>query len=164
MGRQKQMSQRTHDMYAYYCEGHSLLEVAERWGVSKQRVHQIFERYGLKMRQPYQPIRLKCSNLDEIYSRYQAGERIDDLAQEYGLSSVHIYHLLRKNAYPLQALKGSEERVAEMYRDYQDGLTHRQIAEKHNISQGYVSALFRKFGFTEEAETYEQWKARRTRR
>jgi hypothetical protein len=43
--------ERAERMYAYYLEDHTLQEVADRWEVSRQRVHQLFKTYGFEIRQ-----------------------------------------------------------------------------------------------------------------
>ncbi len=50
MTRTKVPINRHKDMYDYYQEGHSLQEVGEMWGVSRERVRQIFEKHNLPRR------------------------------------------------------------------------------------------------------------------
>lgn len=44
------VADRVGELYAMYCEGKSLAEVGKFYGVSKQRVSQLFKMYNMPMR------------------------------------------------------------------------------------------------------------------
>lgn len=49
-------------------------------------------------------------NLDEIYHRYIDGERLVDLASEYGIAKSYLFDLLKKNNFQLAANQQEAER------------------------------------------------------
>lgn len=48
--RRNAVVKRAHQMHQYYRDGHTLEEVGEKWGITRQRVQQIFTNHGLSSR------------------------------------------------------------------------------------------------------------------
>lgn len=138
------------EMYEYYTADHSIEEVGAAWGISKQRVHQIFIEFGFE-RRPRQWRRPRIFNRPDvlaIYPRYIAGEKTAILAAEIGVSISTFRNLIKRCGLQLRLQHWTKEQVEDMYRLKRDqGFTQAEIGERYGLGQSRVSALFVRYGY-----------------
>src|SRR4051794_34902333 len=85
-------------MYDAYAGGNSAAEVAEMFGVSASRVHQLFARFGLMMPPPGRPRRRRRyadqgerdARAREMYELYASGASLAEVAAQFGTSAPNV--------------------------------------------------------------------------
>ena len=124
-------------------DGHTITSIAKHFGISKQRVSEIFRLYN-------QPLRITATD-DDI----RAINNPERIADTFGISVLRARERMKRlGLYKTQPHKGrppfsiwTKDKVEPMYQDYQDGMTQANIAVKYGIKQSTVSMLFIKHGF-----------------
>jgi transposase len=134
---------REREVVTMFKQGMKASDIARHFGVSRERIRQMLARGGSQTSQPTIADRL---DLADLFRRYQAGERIEDLAQEVEISRQYLYDLFRKHGFTKsrkgRPYKWTAQRVAEMHRDYMAGMTQNELAKKYGVKQTYISSLF----------------------
>jgi hypothetical protein len=85
------------EMHIEYSNGKSLKEIGAAFAASHERVRQLFIKYGYWVREHGKTLKNKSLAhlpIDTIQKRYEAGERLRDLASEYDCSEASIYNFL----------------------------------------------------------------------
>lgn len=120
-------------------EGQTVIQIAAHFGITRQRVSQIFRYYDM-------PLRISVPN--EVARTIPDPSRLS-LLYGFKISSMRTRLTRMGFKFPRQPYTRSiwtEDRVMAMYRDYEAGMTQVQIAEKYGIHQTGVSRLFTDWG------------------
>jgi uncharacterized protein (DUF433 family) len=86
-----QKTSRNADLIAYYADDHTLLQCAEHFNLSRERVRQILHDHHVPSVAHYK----RGVDLTEIADRYQAGDTIHRLCIDYNKSSRSIVKILQ---------------------------------------------------------------------
>lgn len=134
------MRNRFDDMCKMRSEGKTINEIASHYGISKQRVSQLFREHNM-------PLRLDATN-EEILSSV---DNLETLANQYGIKTESLIARAKRLgvSFPRKQnkrYKWPKERVMEMYRDYEGGMTQAEIGAKYGIHQTQVSYAFAEYG------------------
>jgi transposase len=138
---QKRLDQRFNEMVEMREQGKSIIEIAKYYGISKQRVSELFNQHGM-------PLRVSLKNSD--IKRLKDPEII---ASTYKVTILHVKSRMRRLglSYPKKqgrnTIKWTKEKVAVLYAEYENGLSQQQLGEKYKTSQTRISTLFLKYGF-----------------
>ena len=127
-------------MWRLYRRGFTLDQVGQRFSCSRQNVHAIFARRGLKMRHRNE---LPKKLVRRMYATYLSGLSLEKVGQKFGgrtagaICSLFKHHdlLRRRNELP-------EKRVREMWQAYLSGLSLVAVARKFGRSEGAVQQAF----------------------
>jgi len=131
-------NKRFQDMCQMRDDGKTINEIAAHYGITKQRVSQIFRSHD-------KPLKRRVSDGDILTGTPEI------VAQRYGLKTVSIVARMKKLGitFPHKPYTRSIwpiERVMTLYEDYLAGMTQEQIACKYGIHQTTVSTVFRRNG------------------
>lgn len=147
--------QRAKDMYVMYAEeGKTFQQIADHYGISKQRVAQILHNNGFETHR-----RTKCAGLDleAIYARYQAGYTIAEISRDYEITPMYLAVLLRKRGYATddkpRGYVWTPERLAALKADYDSGMAQSEIAKKYGVWQTGISSVMRKYGISRRPQS-----------
>lgn len=149
------MLDRFNDMVRMREEGKTIIEIAKHYGISKQRVSELFNKNG-------KPLRISIKNSD--IRRLKDPEIIADT---YNITVLHAKVRMRELglSYPkktgYRTAKWTRDKVQEMYDDYTSGLSQHQIAAKYHTSQSRISVLFIKYGFKTRKNGWPEGKPRK---
>lgn len=90
--------------------------------------------------------RLAPLAIDELVTRYNAGETIRALSREYGVSRSGLRQLLRGEGVPLREQGITPEDAERAVRLYESGLTIRQVVEQVGYSFGTIQRMLNEKG------------------
>lgn len=133
--------------------GVSLPTIARYFGIDRKAVQRAIVAYNPKRdavgnrRDPASP-RLADNvrpHLPDIFGRYQAGETIEEMAAEYGVSPAYLHELLRTAGMPVRAMPGRGRRYKnigplEFIDTWQNATTPTEVAEKLRMPLNAVLA------------------------
>lgn len=93
------VTQRVKEMYSSYEAGATLEEIAVRFGISRERVRQLFRQAGLSTRSVREAAALKHrllvdANRDGIVSAFEGGKTAENIAADLGLSLKLVREVL----------------------------------------------------------------------
>lgn len=133
--------------------GKTIMEIAEHFGITKQRVSQIFRYHDMPLR-----VDVPTDVVIQI-----ADPKI--LAEQYGFQVDSMKARLRRLGFvlPRQPYTRSiwpKEKVMEMYQDYEAGMTQTEIAVKYDTDQSEVSRLFIDWGLKTRGRGWAKGKPR----
>lgn len=124
------------EIYEKYQNGISLKDMTQLYDCSQSTLYSNLRQYCEKNNLPFQ--RQKCTSSktklsdQKIYTLYQSGMTIDDIANQYNYSSSITYDTLyqycKKKHLPFQKLP-----IREVYELYQKGTTIKDIANQYNF-------------------------------
>lgn len=86
----QECSNRDQSLISFFNEGHTLQEIGDRFGISRERARQILNRYGISKRTGHRPPPYRAALLTD----YRSGESIQTLAERYGLKITTLRNVL----------------------------------------------------------------------
>ena len=128
------------EMVAARNEGLSGSEIAREFGVSRQRVSELFKKHG---------IALKVTITDEDIKRIGDADKI---ANTYNITINHARSRMRQLGLFISQRPGvkwskwTRELVLPMHDEYMNGSSQKEIGIKYGIAQNTVSMLFKRYG------------------
>lgn len=149
---------RSKEMIEAYQAGATMAELGTKFGITRQRVSQIFKKHGIHVepsrrgRKPVDPETTKkyVAEAVKLGSKVQA-------AQVFGVSPDTIGRALRRAGISLKVGKFTDEKVkADIIKRYEAGERLREIAERYDTRAQHVNSLLRKWGV--EAKRAALWK------
>lgn len=89
-------------MYSMYAEGSTLEQVAARYGVSRQRVLQVFQENGLATRSTAETHALRRERLfreygEKVLALSQQSEDVDAIAAQLGITRKVVNDIIARN-------------------------------------------------------------------
>ena len=133
-------------MHAVYQDGATLEEVGKRYGITRERVRQLFKKAGLKTRSRQETLELKRRRdptVAEMYALYEQGATLKEVGPQFGRSAERVGELFEKAGLKRRS---RERPVQEMHTLYKDGATLDEVGERFGISGSQVCHLFKKAG------------------
>jgi DNA-directed RNA polymerase sigma subunit (sigma70/sigma32) len=143
---------RVQEMYALYQDGATLNKVGERYGVTRERVRQLFNKAGLatrSRREASERNRTPGPPVVEMYALHEQGATLKEVGKQFGLSGSHVGYLFKKADLQRQPRRGRP--VQEMHTLYKQGTTLKEVGEQFGLSASQVSRLFKKAGLQRRA-------------
>jgi hypothetical protein len=150
--------ERTQEMLNEYEAGTSMAEIGEKFGITKQRVSQIFKKRGIYIA----PSRRGRRAVDQETTQKYVAEAIklgskSQAAKTFGVSPDTIARALRRAGVKISTGKFTGEKVkADIISRYHSGEGLREIAEVYGTKAQHVNSLLRKWGV--EAKRAALWK------
>lgn len=138
-----------------YQAGESSSEIAEDFDVAPSSILRRLRKCGVTTRLGDGPVRLRKLNeaqIQEAARRYQTGESMSELAQDFGVSDGTISRSLRRHGVAIRPCKFSEEQEQEICRRYEDGEATYEIACALGIERTSVIRCARRHGVTIRTE------------
>lgn len=131
-----------------YDNGMTLADVGKLYGVSRQRIYQIFEHSDGWERQRYH--RTDTVRMVRVFT--DAGMSIRDIAERLDMSPGYVAQICAdekiSNTHGVRQRKTTSHlRAQEMHRLSEAGYTQKQIGDIYGIGQNAVSAFMRAYGF-----------------
>ena len=135
----EQQMRRFQQMCNMHDNGYSIMQMANRFSITKQRVSQIFREQGM-------PLRIDASDQELLAVR---DPKV--IARRYGFRLISVKARMKRlgiilTKQPYTKTKFTDTCITAMIVDYRNGMKQREIAEKYNTQQGYVSKLLRQNG------------------
>jgi transposase len=117
---------------------HTIVELSEIFGVSKQRVLQICDKYNCRKfyisRKQYDERNM------QIVQMRESGDSTEKIGEIFGISSATVYAICLRYNYAAERMsKDTYEQIIGLYKDGKH--TQVELAEKFNISQTHVSRI-----------------------
>jgi transposase len=146
------------EMRALYERGATLREVGEEFGISGERVGQLFRGAGLRTRSTGETRALEREpRAREMYELYGQGMTLGEVGEKFGISASGVRHLFEIEGLPLDSRARAdaskreqkrvrESRAAQMYELYERGATVAEVGEKFGVSPSRVGQLFQETG------------------
>jgi uncharacterized protein (DUF433 family) len=103
-------AQQVEQVLARYAAGEPVHEIAKRFGITANRVWREARLAGAAVRPTKRAPVLTDQQAMEVAAAYRAGTRVQDLAQQYGVSRTAIYGALRRQGAPVGARRGRPSR------------------------------------------------------
>lgn len=103
--------------------------------------------------------RLTPQVIEELVSRYTAGETIRALSREYDISRSGLRTLLQREGVVLRAYGITPEEAENAVRLYEQGLTIRQVADEMGHSYGTIRTMLHETGASIRAGGRGKWPA-----
>jgi len=141
-----------------YHAGASMSEIGEKFGITRQRVSQIFKKHGVHV----PPARRGRRPVDEATTQRYVAEAVklgskSKAARAFGVSPDTIARALLRAGVKISRGKFTNEQVkADIIRRYHSGDGLREIAESYGTRAQHVNSLLRKWGV--EAKRAALWK------
>ena len=139
-------------MRRLYDGGATLAEVGRAFGVSKQRVHGLFDKHGIPRRErqpPNTPSPYTPEQVAAMRKRYESGASMTEVGSEFGVGRSTVRRLFVKHGIPRRTGGGPPlpaERFRAMRDYYQDGHSLEETAARFGVSAMSVLRLFRRRG------------------
>jgi predicted DNA-binding protein YlxM (UPF0122 family) len=155
---QQLAKERTQELLSDYQAGASMSEIGEKFGITRQRVSQIFKKHGIHVpaaRRGRRPV-------DDAMTQKYVAEAVKlgsktGAALSLGVSPDTISRALRRAGVKISRGKFTNEHVkADIIRRYHSGDGLREIAESYGTKAQHVNSLLRKWGV--EANRAALWK------
>lgn len=97
---------RNEDILDMFKDGFSASAIARKCRMSYQRVKRILQDAGV-----YKKYYGKLTeNEDDVIAKYNSGEKVEDIAKEYGVSLVSVINFLRKKGVKMRG-KGQKRKI-----------------------------------------------------
>jgi len=150
--------ERAQDLINEYQAGASMAQIGERFGITKQRVSQIFKKHGVYIA----PSRRGRRAVDQETTQKYVAEAIrlgskSEAAKTFGVSPDTISRALRRAGVKVSTGRFTDEEVkADIISKYHSGERLREIGEVYGIRAQHVNSLLRKWGV--EAKRAALWK------
>lgn len=97
---------RDEDILDMFREGESASAIARKCRMSYQRVKRILQNAGI-YKKYYGKL---VNNGDEVIAKYNRGEKIEDIAKEYGVSLVSVIKFLQRRGVKMRG-KGQRKKI-----------------------------------------------------
>ena len=135
----------------YTDENMTLEQVAERFGVTRQRVQQVLARLGVQIRPrgDYPRERMLTAEQErDAVGRYEAGERTVDIANAFGVSIHVVYGCLHRAGVPCRnpGAARKEFDVDEAAAMYESGMSVFDIAPHFGVSAMCIHRRLKEHG------------------
>ena len=141
-------SARNLEMIALYKTGKTMEEIGTQYGISRQRICQVFKRHGVSTegarrgRKPTDPAKLAAYAQEAINS---GSKKV--AAEKFGVSVDTIGRALRFSGISLRSTKfTSDETRSDIVKRYLQGERLRVIAESYGTRPQHINSLLRKWG------------------
>lgn len=150
--------ERAPDLINEYQAGATMAEIGEKFGITRQRVSQIFKQFGVYVA----PSRRGRRPADAETTAKYVAEAIrlgskSEAAKTFGVSPDTISRALRRAGVKISTGKFTEEKVrADIISRYHSGERLSEIAEVYGTRAQHVNSLLRKWGV--EAKRAALWK------
>ena len=149
---------RDQEVIAMYQTGATMAEIGEKYNITRQRVSQIFKRFGVYVapsRRGRRPVDAETT-AKYVAEAVKLGSK-SAAAQSFGVSPDTISRALRRAGVKISNGKFTDEKVkADIIRRYHNGERLREIAESYGTRAQHVNSLLRKWGV--EAKRAALWK------
>ncbi|MBF2755965.1 MAG: hypothetical protein ISN29_12030 [Gammaproteobacteria bacterium AqS3] len=148
----KDRSQMTGEQIAEICRryeaGESTYQLAEAYGVSPSFIHRRLRQHGVKLRSSGESVRrLTNQQAEDICRRYEQGERVALLSEEFGVSQDYVYRVLHtRDVKNIRRTRLSDEQIADICRRYEAGMSSPKLAVRLGISAANVLKILRQHG------------------
>lgn len=116
-------------------------EIAKRFGISKQRVNQIFESLGYVSDFPKSKTVRKEKKKEKFIELIKNNKTKEEAAKELGLSRFSMYQYLKEASISPCEKKAKDEKYKHVMFDYRDGCSCKELAIKYNYTVGSVRVL-----------------------
>ncbi len=149
---------RDQEVIAMYQTGATMAEIGQKFGITRQRVSQIFKRFGVVV----PPARRGRRPVDEATTQKYVAEAVklgskSQAALSFGVSPDTIARALRRAGVKISKGKFTDDNVkADIIKRYHAGERLREIAESYGTRAQHVNSLLRKWGV--EAKRAALWK------
>ena len=100
-------------MKSDYIAGKSLQDIGDIYGITRERVRQLFVKYGFEYRRSHIEAGIKWRvnkqeingyNIDDVYKIYQHGASLSFIAAELNISPMTLWHRFKDNGLALRAV------------------------------------------------------------
>ena len=112
-------SQLVYAMHAYYCEGHSLQDVARKFNrMSGQSIWKCFKRHGLPLRTVSHTIAMKNARDTQtrmMYEEYKTGMSCKQIGEKHNCSKAGVWARFRARGFKMRKandMRRGRKRVA----------------------------------------------------
>lgn len=122
----------------------NLSEIGKRFGISKQRVKQIFDSLGYVSDVPGPNTIKKEKKKEKFIELIKNNKTKEEAAKELGLSKSTMYQYLKEASILLCKKKINDEKYRHIMSDYRDGLSSKELSVKYNYTVGSVRVLIRR--------------------
>jgi transposase-like protein len=135
-----------------YLSGMTLSAVAEKYGVTRQRIQQIVARKGISRPRITHSPKLRAYDYEAITAYLQDGSpTLSETARHFGCSMSVIRNVVKQAGIPVRRyLKFNEQAVQDVITRYRAGERLVLIGKTYDVSAQYVNTLLRKAGVTPE--------------
>jgi len=142
-----EVSQRDQEMYDYYYGGATLQEVADKYGLTRQRVQQIVVRCGPK-RDRVSTRKNRKYDYQAIASYLQENSAtVQHTAAHFGCSiSTVLNALYSVGVQPAKKVRFTSLAINDIVSRYQAGEKLRLIGESYNTTPQYINTVLRRAG------------------
>lgn len=121
----------------------NLSEIGKRFGISKQRVKQIFDSLGYVSDVPRPNTIKKEKKKEKFIELIRNNKTKEEAAKELDLSRFSMYQYLKEASIP-HSEKVNDEKYKYIMSDYRDGLSSKELSAKYNYTAGSVRVLIRR--------------------
>jgi AraC-like DNA-binding protein len=83
------------EMYALYQRGATLKQVGEKFGLSGNRVSQLFKEAGLEVRSRGRASGVVSRRIEEMHALYQQGATLEEIAEEFEITRERVRQLFK---------------------------------------------------------------------
>ncbi len=150
--------ERAPDLINEYQAGATMAEIGEKFGITRQRVSQIFKQFGVYVapsRRGRRPVDAETT-AKYVAEAIRLGSK-SEAAKTFGVSPDTISRALRRAGVKISTGKFTEEKVrADIISRYHSGERLSEIAEVYGTRAQHVNSLLRKWGV--EAKRAPLWK------
>ena len=124
------------EIISYYQSGMTLIQLAEKYGVSKSTVRERLKENEVKIRSSRSMKRIDLP-IEEIISEYQSGLSINKLADKYGVNFNTIWRRIKENGVKIRSNKINLP-VEEIISEYQAGMNIYLLADKYGVGKDVI--------------------------
>lgn len=149
---------RDKEMIELHAAGKTMSEIGEQYGITRQRVCQILQRYGVKVDPSRRGRKPVAKEVSEAYvaEAVALGNKIK-AAEKFGVSPDTIGRALRRAGVSLRSTKFTTDQVkSDIIARYHKGERLSAIAQSYDTRAQHVNSLLRKWGV--EAKRAALWK------
>lgn len=141
------MNERNQNIYADYFGGMTLQSVAEKYGLTRQRVEQIVVKIGPKRERINGGMKNRVfdyGKIAEFYSNNTA--TLGETAKNFGCSVSTVRYALSSAGVETKNRKFTKEIVGDIVSRYQAGEKLRLIGESYQVSPQHINTILRRSG------------------
>lgn len=129
-----------------YEAGATLQQIAERYGLGRLRIGELFKEAGFEIRRRGTPP--QGHTVKEMYAFYEAGATLEAVAYKFSITPRRLGELFRRDGFVVRrrGTRLTEYPVKEMYEVYQRGASLKEVATRFGVSPSLVGQLFKREG------------------
>lgn len=132
---------------SYHEAGLGVSTIADRLGITRAYVYQIFRGHSISSRSKKEPRITKhaADKQSKVLEYYKAGSKVSEIADELGITRAYVYHILSSQSITLRSkMEGQNTRRSKVLEYYKAGSPVPAIVDKLGISRVHVYNILKR--------------------